>query len=78
MSTSSVNVSKYTEDGSGVNVYECVCVLAGGHVLTGTFAITVLAFLQHKVWLVRFSGVSAEQFTINNNNSKTLTGVVLV
>jgi len=54
-----------------VNVYECSC---GGGV-NRFVAITVLAFLHHKVWLLRFSEDSAEQITINTNNSKTITGV---
>lgn len=59
-------------------MYECVWGVEGGAswwVLTGPFAITVLAFLHHKVCLLRFSGVSAEQITINTINSKTTTGV---
>jgi hypothetical protein len=49
-----------------------VCVWGG---VTGSFDITVLDFLHHKFWFIQFSGVSAEQITINTNNSKSITGV---
>ena len=51
-----------------------MCGGEGGE-LTGPFAITLLAFLHHTFWFMQFSGVGAEQITINTNNSKSITGV---
>jgi hypothetical protein len=53
----------------------CVCVCVCERGVTGSFAITVLAFLHHKFWFIQFDEVSAEQITINTNNSKSITGV---